>query len=391
MKRLSVVFLAVLPSVGPLFASSAGQQGALKEGCGAADPAYIRTANESGGIPMFLQRSEAAKAFHLVRETTRSNISTVLWATGSLERQEQVFEVPVDSVTQRITFTFSFDTEGNNATIVAPSRGAIKETSSDSDITELRCGRIVTVASPDAGNWHIELTGKGRFWMEAQAQSDVHLVAVEFVRTGGRPGHEGWFRIDGQPLGGKAATIRASLSASGARTVEFYLAGVHGDPIRTLRMQPSGSTEEFLGSAELPDSPFRIAVRGLDANGRQYQRFFPSLFHAESVEVSWNRAFDELPAGSAKQAEFTIRNVGYARTFKLTATDARRFVSKVEPTELMLGPGESGTIRIGLTVPSGTPQGTGDDLVVVAASTAGPATSNSAVVYFSVTGPGAAK
>ena len=33
---------------------------------------------------MFLQRSEVAKAFHLVSESTRSNVQTVFWATGSL-------------------------------------------------------------------------------------------------------------------------------------------------------------------------------------------------------------------------------------------------------------------------------------------------------------------
>src|SRR6266478_6408484 len=121
------------------------------DACGPADPAYIHTANETGGIPMFLQRSEAAKAFHLVRESTRNNVSTVLWAAGSLERQPQVFEVPVDSLTQRMTFTFSFDTEGSNVTIVAPSRGTITQNSRDTEITELRCGRIVTVVSPDAG------------------------------------------------------------------------------------------------------------------------------------------------------------------------------------------------------------------------------------------------
>src|ERR1700757_766075 len=81
------------------------------DACGPADPAYVHTADETGGIPMFLQRSEAAKAFHLVRESTRNNVSTVLWATGVLDRQAQVFDVPVDSLTQRITFTFSFDTE----------------------------------------------------------------------------------------------------------------------------------------------------------------------------------------------------------------------------------------------------------------------------------------
>jgi hypothetical protein len=67
MKRLCFLFLTVLTSVCLSFALSAEQQGTFKEGCGAADPAYIRMANETGGIPMFLQRSEAAKSFQLVR------------------------------------------------------------------------------------------------------------------------------------------------------------------------------------------------------------------------------------------------------------------------------------------------------------------------------------
>jgi len=336
---------------------------------------------------MFLQRSEAGKAFHLVRESTRNNMSTVFWATGSLERGAQIFEIPVDSLTQRITFAFSFEAEGHNITIVAPSRGTITQSSNDTEDTELRCGRIVTVASPDAGNWHIELSGKGRFWAEAQAQSDIYFIGLEFVRKGGRPGHEGWFRIDGQPLAGRPATIRASFSAAGARTVEFYLASERGDPIRALQLQALDSREEFLGSVDLPGMAFRMAVKGVDANGKQYQRFFAHLFHPEGVEVSWNRAFDQLPAGSARQAEFTVRNSGYSRTFKLTVTDSRQFVSKVEPAEFMLGSDQSETVRVGLTVPAGTSQGIGDDLVVVATSTAGPATSNSSVAHFSVTAP----
>ena len=64
---------------------------------------------------MFLQRSEAAKAFHLVRESTRNNVSTVFWATGTLDGKPQTIEIPVDSVTKRITFTFSVDTKGNQS------------------------------------------------------------------------------------------------------------------------------------------------------------------------------------------------------------------------------------------------------------------------------------
>jgi len=373
--------------------SSPRPEALLPEGCGAADPAYIRTASETGGIPMFLQRSEAGKAFHLVRETTRNNVSTVFWAAGSLDRQTQSVDVPVDSLTQRITFAFSFDAEGGNVAIHPPYGTTIAQNSVNSEVTELRCGRIVTVVSPEAGTWHLELTGKGRFWAEALAQSDIYFVGLEFVRKGGRPGHEGFFRIDGQPVAGKPAIIRASLSSAssaGARTAEFYLANERGEIIQKLEMNSINSAhDEFAGTASVPDTPFRVAVTGIDSNGRQYQRFFGHLFHSESVEVLWNRAFEELPAGNAKQAEFTIRNSSFSRTFKLTVTDARRFAVSVEPVELTLGPGQSGTVLVDLMVPAGTSPGGGDDVVVVAASTAGPATSNSSVAHFSVTAPAA--
>jgi len=64
-------------------------------------------------------------------------------------------------------------------------------------------------------------------------------------------------------------------------------------------------------------------------------------------------------------------------------------VSKVEPKEVALGAGESGTFRVDLTVPAGTAPGVGEDVVIVAASTAGPPTSISSVVHFSVSSSGA--
>jgi hypothetical protein len=376
MKRpvaLCVFFILTLPGT------------SLPQGCGSADPSYIRTATETGGIPMFLQRSEAGKSFHLVRESTRANVSTVLWATGSLSSQAQSFVVPIDSMTQRMTFTFSFDSEGNSVSIRAPSRALVQQDSPNTEVTELHCGRIVTLVPPEKGEWRLDLAGRGRFWLEAQAQSDIHIIATEFVRTGGRPGHEGYFRIDGQPLAGRPAMMRANASTSDARSIEFWLADERGGMLRKLQLRRISSTEEFMGTIDLPEVPFRMVMTGLDANGWPYQRFFAPLFHAEGVEVSWNRTFDEMPAGSVKQVQFTVRNNAFPRTFSVIATDARRFVSKVEPRELALGPGQSGTILVDLMVPAGTAAGLGDDVVVVATSTAGPATSNSSVAHFSVT------
>jgi von Willebrand factor A domain-containing protein 7 len=359
------------------------------DACGPADPAYIHTANETGGIPRFLQRSEAAKAFHLVRESTRNNVATVFWATGTLDAKPQIIRVPVDAVTKRITFTFSGDTKGNEFKVTQPSGGAITESSSSTEVTELNCGRILTITSPEAGEWLADVTG--RYWIEAQAQSDIFFVRVEFVKKGGRPGHEGLFRIQGQPLVGTPATLQASLSASATKTTEFYLVNEQGQTIQKLQMDAVNSDRQFLefvGSVSLPNVPFRVAVIGRDSNDRQYQRFFASLFHAESAEVSANPDSDELSPGSTRQVAFKVRNIGSPRTFKITATDTHKFLTKAEPKELALGAGESGTVQVELTVPAATAPGVGDDLVIVAASTAGPPTSNSSVVHLSVSSSG---
>jgi von Willebrand factor A domain-containing protein 7 len=353
------------------------------DACGPADPSYIRAANETGGIPLFLQRSEAAKSFHLVRESMKNNVETVLWATGMLDGQPKTIRIPVDSVTKRITFTFSEDTKGNALKLTQPSGGSITGSTASTEITELNCGRIATVSSPEAGEWRAEITGTGTYWLRVQAQSDIFFVSTEFVKRGGRPGHEGLFRIQGQPAAETSAMLDVSLSGGATGTNEFYLVSEEGRTIQELQMHAVNS-KEFVGSVDLPPQPFRVAVKGSDANGRQYQRFFSNLFHAESVEVSPPLDFDEVSPGSTKQLAFAVRNLAVPRSFKITVTDAHQFVGTVEPKELTLGAGETGTVRVNLTVPAGTAAGVLDNLVFLATSVAGPATSNSSIVRFSV-------
>jgi hypothetical protein len=314
-------------------------------------------------------------------------MATVFWATGMLDGKSQLIRVPVDSATRRITFAFSVDTKGGALKLTQPSGGTITEPSADNEITELNCGRIVTVSSPEAGEWRAEITGTGRFWMEVQAQSDIYFVGVEFVEKGGRPAHEGLFRIQGQPVAGSSAMLQVSVSAKATQSAEFYLVTEQGEPIQKLQMHAVNSDPEFaefVGSVDLPSVPFRVAVSGRDSSGKHYQRFFSNLFHAESVEVSAKPKFDELSPGSTRTIAFSVRNIGVPRTFNITVTDSHRFISEVEPRQLMLGAGESGTVLVHVTVPADAAPGRGEDVVIVAASTAGPSTSNSSVTHFLV-------
>ena len=187
--------------------------------------------------------------------------------------------------------------------------------------------------------------------------------------------------------------LEVSLSASAMRNNEFYLVTEEGQTIQKVQMHTVNSDRdslEFVGSVDLPAQSFRVAVNGSDSNGKPYQRFFSKLFHLESVEVSPRLDFDELSPGGSKQVAFAVRNVAVPRTFKITVTDAHQFVHKVEPKELTLGAGDTGTVQVDLTVPAGTEPGVVDNLVFVATSVAGPATSNFSVLHFSVS-PAAAQ
>ena len=355
--------------------------------CGPADPSYIKTANETGGVPLFLQRSEAVKAFQVVRESTRENIATVLWASEKLTGNAERFEIPVDSVTERITFTFSEDTKGMKLVLRRPSGQEVVVGSAGTEDTELNCGRVITVVKPQAGAWHAEVSGSGTYWLKAQAQSDIYFIKAEFVELRGRPGHEGLFKIPGQPIAGEPATLQVAMSATAVETTEFALVSAKGDVLEKLHLKITDRDPDFLeltGEVKLADEPFRIAVMGRDAKGMPYQRFDSPVFHAESVQVIPKFSFEEISPGQEKTGEFAVRNFGGARAFKVTVTDARKFVTSVEPKELILSKHGSGKLLVQLAVPAGTPAGVGDDLIAVVASTSGTPTTNSAIVHISI-------
>lgn len=354
--------------------------------CGPADPSYIRTAEESGGQPLFLARDEVAKSFILVNELTRSNHVTLLWARGELSEGHD-FVVPVDSTVKRLVFSLSFDTAGGKLAVLGPEGKTVTGETAGAVVTPLNCGEIVTVAPPSPGQWHVQVAGRGRFWLEANGVSDIFMVTVEFVHLAGRPGHEGYFRIPGQPVAGQPAMVRVELSGK-TRNVQFHLISPEARTLQPAELQthPDGGDEnEFLGELTLPATPFRLVVTGEDESGQPFERVFSSLFHSETVEVSpLDEGLEELPAGKTVPLRFNVRNAGAARDFRVQVVDTRNFLSSREPRTLSLASGETRELPVELNIPLLTPAYTRDTVIVTATSTSGPPTTNSAILEFDV-------
>jgi hypothetical protein len=388
--RLPCICSLALILVGfPLLAQQQSERHHIRYGpgvCGPADPTYIRTAEESGGQPLFLAPDEVAKSFSLVSELTRQNRVTLLWARGDLTRGHE-FLVPVDSSVQRVTFSLSFNTAGGKLAVVAPNGKEVAMGAPGVKITDLNCGRIVTVSPPSAGRWRAKVSGKGRFWLETSGVSDIFLVEAEFVRLGGRPAHEGYFRIPGQPVVGEPAFLRVDLSGK-TRKVHFQLISPEAAPLKPifLKMDSSSRDEaEYFGRIDLPAGPFRLEVTGADESGHPFQRVFSTLFHAEMVEViPLEAGLEELPAGKASTLHFRIRNAGAAREFSILIVDTKNFLSNHQAQIVSLAAGESRELPVELSIPASMQKYARDTVIVTVTATSGPATSNSAVTEFTI-------
>jgi von Willebrand factor A domain-containing protein 7 len=350
--------------------------------CGPADPTYIRIANETGGQPFFLGPTEVAESAHIMRESSLGSREMILWASGLSERAGREFAVPIDSSVQRFTIAASFDRQGGTLNVIAAD-GTVNARPQGSEETILNCAHVLTVDRPATGGWSARIVATGRFWLVVHARSDLSLDKAEFVRASGRPGHTGHFRIEGQPVANRPATLRARTSGAGKRPPAFALISAEGRLLHQLELTQVDE-EEFVGPVTLPDGPFRVAAIGTDTSGLPYQRVYAPMFHAELVELSVASNTDTLPVGSETAIPIIIRNHGPAARFQVVAADSRGRINRVEPQAVDVAQDAEATVNVWLNVPAGATPGSAIDLTVTAESTGARHTMNSVTRQFTV-------
>ena len=333
--------------------------------CGPIDPVYVRTAAETGGQPFPMGPAEISKMALVLSESSRSDSTMILWAGGTTADADGGFVVPVDPTVKRVTFSITFDGKGGSAEVVAPDGTPIRPTAGSED-TVLSCGRILSIDAPASGAWRVTPKPTERFWLVIQARSDRDLQSAEFVRAGGRPGHEGLFRIHGQPIVGRRAMLRVRIGQPAGRTPEFVLLSSLGRQIQRIELDRIDD-EEFVGEIDLPAVPFRVAITGADETGAMYQRVDKALLRAETVEIVPGNV-DTIRAGQETSLSFTVKNHGPRARYRVTATVGAEILKRVEPPMVEIE--EKGERRVTVWLPAAAISAaeTSLELLIVASS-----------------------
>jgi len=337
--------LIVCTSLALLCASSLVESQRVRYGpgaCGPLDPTFVRVATGTGGQPYPVSPEEIARSAGPISASLFEQM--ILWASGD---REHSYLIPVDSTVTRMMLSGTFDGTGGAVTVTAPDGSLVQRGGAGVEDTSLNCGRIIVVDTPAAGNWQVRVAPTSRFWLRVRAKSDLSLAGAEFVEPDGglEPGRA--VRIQGQPIAGRAATLRVSL-ASRIKNPTFHLISVDAQPIQAVDLH-STESGEFIGAIEPPREAFRVMVIGRDESGLTVQRIKAGLFHSEPIEIVPPEG-QTVTAGATVPVTFTIRNHGLAAHLRLIAVDRRGTVVAVDPPALDLASGAEATATVRLLV-----------------------------------------
>jgi hypothetical protein len=330
--------------------------------CSPIDPVYVRLATATGGQFFFLQSSEAASITKLADAVVRSNGVDLLSVGDTLAGAPKTYSIPVDSTMSSLTVSLSGVT---SLEVRRPTGSVVSSTDADATFVPLSSGIIVRIASPVSGAWSATVSGSGIFSLLVAGESDLRFSSFRFTRLAGRPGHEGYFPIDGLPLAGQTSTADAVLDGP-FTTAQFELRNKAGAVVQVLALSRIDD-EEFLGDVVVPSTPFIAYVTGTDASGKPYQRVLPGSIGPTTVKVT---APDDqyLRPGQTTTYTFQVTNLGPQDTFQITATDDQGYVQSVSPTTLTLKTNETAVVTVTLQPGTTAQPGTTDTLTVTAQS-----------------------
>jgi hypothetical protein len=338
----------------------------------------VRVTNGTGGQILPLGPTEVGGAASLM--TASANSETIFWATAPLASSGRTITVPVDGVTSRVAFLLSTDGSIVDMTITDPG-GTLVAAGAGVEAFNFGCVRGFAVERPAAGEWTIRASGSGTYWFVVHAKSDLGLDDAEFVEIAGHPPHEGLFEIQGQPVAGRPAILRARITREEVTDASFDLVSMSGAPVQSLVLAPftaSSTEEEYLGEiASLPNLPFRVRVTGRDRTGAIYQRLSRASFHAATVEVVAPRMV-ALPRGQVTPVTVSVRNVGAPARLQIVAV-LNASVQRVEPATVQLAANESRDVIVWANVPLDSTLSL-PEIVVTAESATDAAAANSAII-----------
>jgi hypothetical protein len=240
---------------------------------GKVDPAYVRTAEATGGKVLLFTPNEVTGAADDMTASS-GHRETVVRAGGQLDDGVHDFNIPLDSTIDSAYFFISLQCLQFVA-VLQPSGDELRIDAPGVDYHAFDAIRLFTIKSPTPGMWKVRMAGRGFFSVIVNAKTDLALTGVSLVQNG--------VPITGLAPLGKSVRLEAVMRGE-PREVGFQFVSMRAARLRTVELgleQEAATRRTYAAEVTLPGTEFRVLMTGVDAKGFPFERVTPQLFVAD--------------------------------------------------------------------------------------------------------------
>jgi MYXO-CTERM domain-containing protein len=343
-----------------------------------ADLIYYELAMATGGQAYTLTQDQANLVTRLIDDVSRSGRTDIARAVRqpSLNKANGgPLKFVVDDSFTRITVAVSGSAD---ATLHRPNGALVAASDPGVRITQLTKGVIYRIEKPESGMWNMTTRG-AQSTISVSGESTLGLLEANFAELNGRPGHFGFYPIDGQPLIGKPQYLTVRLDRPVQRAqVEFR--DPAGELIATHELTAAAENDGlYVLPVTPPSEPFATYVTGLRGDGQSFQRSTKLVSTPQHVDIDAPLGV-LADRGTDVEYEFTLINTGAPDQFLLQAHDQRGFLRSPAMQVVSLAAGESAHIKLTLHLPESAPYGEADVLTLAVQSQTNPKLTTAASV-----------
>jgi hypothetical protein len=184
------------------------------------------------------------------------------------------------------------------------------------------------------------------------------LLDISIVEIAGRPGHQGFFPIQGLPIQGTTAIARVRLDGSAAG-VTLTVRGSGGAILSTIPMlvpaEGGAVAGTYFAEFTVPNGPFSLTASGIDASGTSFQVPAPSAtvtVSPQTLDVRILPTFAELAPGLPALFTVQVTNRSAASTATVALTSDTDGTVTPTSTQLSLDAQQTKGVSFTFTPPS---------------------------------------
>lgn len=186
------------------------------------------------------------------------------------------------------------------------------------------------------------------------------LLDISIVEIAGRPGHQGFFPIQGLPIQGTTAIARVRLEGYAAGMTLNVRTSTGALLSRNTMLVPAEGSAvpgTYFAEFTVPNIPFSLTASGIDSSGTSFE--LPTASAAvtvppQTLDVRIIPTMAELSPGLPALFTVQVTNRGVAGTIAVALTSDARGTVTPTSTQLSLGAQQSKEVAFTFTPPSTT-------------------------------------